>query len=125
MDKTNKTQKKKQISGGIAALVVIAIIVAFMVFSAQGGPTRITTDEGLTLLRGNTVEKVVINDGTQTVSMELTKSYQRPRAYLPKDGPFGMKPNADAGKKSFFFLCSSPSGNRCECGSRRETKEGF
>ena len=72
MDKTNKTQKKKQISGGIAVFVVIAIIVAFMVFSAQGGPKRITTGEGLTLLRGNTVEKVVINDGTQTVSMELT-----------------------------------------------------
>lgn len=125
MDKTNKTQKKKQISGGIAAFVVIAIIVAFMVFSAQGGPTRITTDEGLTLLRGNTVEKVVINDGTQTVSMELTKSYQRPRAYLPKDGPFGMKPNADAGKKVSFSYVRPQAETVANAVADAKPKKGF
>lgn len=125
MDKTNKTQKKKQISGGIAVFVVIAIIVAFMVFSAQGGPTRITTDEGLTLLRGNTVEKVVINDGTQTVSMELTKSYQRPRVYLPKDGPFGLKPNADAGKKVSFSYVRPQAETVANAVADAKPKKGF
>lgn len=125
MDKTNKTQKKKQISGGIAVFVVIAIIVAFMVFSAQGGPTRITTDEGLTLLRGNTVEKVVINDGTQTVSMELTKSYQRPRVYLPKDGPFGLKPNADAGKKVSFSYVRPQAEPVANAVADAKPKKGF
>ncbi|WP_279106008.1 ATP-dependent zinc metalloprotease FtsH [Mobiluncus curtisii] len=125
MDKINKTQKKKQISGGIAVFVVIAIIVAFMVFSAQGGPTRITTDEGLTLLRGNTVEKVVINDGTQTVSMELTKSYQRPRVYLPKDGPFGLKPNADAGKKVSFSYVRPQAETVANAVADAKPKKGF
>ncbi|WP_308536634.1 ATP-dependent zinc metalloprotease FtsH, partial [uncultured Mobiluncus sp.] len=125
MDKTNKTPKKKQISGGIAAFVVIAIIVAFMVFSAQGGPTRITTDEGLTLLRGSTVEKVVINDGTQTVSMELTKSYQRPRVYLPKDGPFGLKPNADAGKKVSFSYVRPQAETVAKAVADAKPKKGF
>ncbi|NMW44118.1 ATP-dependent zinc metalloprotease FtsH [Mobiluncus curtisii] len=125
MDKTNKTQKKKQISGGIAVFVVIAIIVAFMVFSAQGGPKRITTGEGLTLLRGNTVEKVVINDGTQTVSMELTKSYQRPRVYLPKDGPFGLKPNADAGKKVSFSYVRPQAETVANAVADAKPKKGF
>ncbi|EFU82776.1 ATP-dependent metallopeptidase HflB [Mobiluncus holmesii ATCC 35242] len=125
MDKINKTQKKKQISGGIAVFVVIAIIVAFMIFSAQGGPTRITTDEGLTLLRGNTVEKVVINDGTQTVSMELTKSYQRPRVYLPKDGPFGLKPNADAGKKVSFSYVRPQAETVANAVADAKPKKGF
>lgn len=125
MDKTNKTPKKKQISGGIAAFVVIAIIVAFMVFSAQGGSTRITTDEGLTLLRGSTVEKVVINDGTQTVSMELTKSYKRPRVYLPKDGPFGLKPNADAGKKVSFSYVRPQAETVANAVADAKPKKGF
>lgn len=125
MDKTNKTQKKKQISGGIAVFAVIAIIVAFMVFSAQGGPKRITTGEGLTLLRGNTVEKVVINDGTQTVSMELTKSYQRPRVYLPKDGPFGLKPNADAGKKVSFSYVRPQAETVANAVADAKPKKGF
>ncbi|WP_279059350.1 ATP-dependent zinc metalloprotease FtsH [Mobiluncus curtisii] len=125
MDKTNKTQKKKQISGGIAVFVVIAIIVAFMVFSAQGGPKRITTGEGLTLLRGNTVEKVVINDGTQTVSMELIKSYQRPRVYLPKDGPFGLKPNADAGKKVSFSYVRPQAETVANAVADAKPKKGF
>lgn len=96
-----------------------------MVFSAQGGPTRITTDEGLTLLRGNTVEKVVINDGTQTVSMELTKSYQRPRVYLPKDGPFGLKPNADAGKKVSFSYVRPQAETVANAVADAKPKKGF
>lgn len=96
-----------------------------MIFSAQGGPTRITTDEGLTLLRGNTVEKVVINDGTQTVSMELTKSYQRPRVYLPKDGPFGLKPNADAGKKVSFSYVRPQAETVANAVADAKPKKGF
>lgn len=38
-------------------------------------PASIRTDEGMELLKGDTVERATVNDATQTVLLELTKEY--------------------------------------------------
>ncbi len=38
-------------------------------------PTSIRTDEGMGLLKGDTVERATVNDATQTVLLELTEEY--------------------------------------------------
>lgn len=125
MDKKKKTPQKKQITGVVILLLITAVIITTMVFSSLGNPTRINTDEGLTLLEGKTVEKVVINDGTQTVSMELSKAYKRPKEYLPKEGPFGMKPNNDAGKKVTFTYVRPQAETVAKAVSDAKPKRGF
>ncbi|MST49652.1 ATP-dependent zinc metalloprotease FtsH [Mobiluncus porci] len=125
MEQSSKVDKKKQLSGWIGALVVVAIIAAFVFFSSQGGPKRITTVEGVNLLDGNTVEKVVINDGTQTVSMELTKDYKRPKEFLPKEGLFGMKPDSNLGKKVAFSYVRPQAETVATAVAKADPKKGY
>ncbi|MDO5671313.1 MAG: ATP-dependent zinc metalloprotease FtsH [Actinomycetaceae bacterium] len=69
--------------------------------SSLRAPAVIGTSEGYALLRGNTVEKVTINDGTQTVTLQLTKNYTRPKEVLDESAvQWGVK--ADVGKQVAF-----------------------
>ncbi|TXK19055.1 ATP-dependent zinc metalloprotease FtsH [Homoserinibacter sp. GY 40078] len=56
------------------ALGVILLVVAFNLFTATGF-RQVTTQEGLELLSGKTVEKVKIVDGEQRVDLTLSKAY--------------------------------------------------
>ena len=55
-------------------LGVIVLIVGFNLLTATGF-RPITTQEGLELLKGSTVEKVKIVDGEQRVDLTLSKKY--------------------------------------------------
>ncbi|WP_332835445.1 ATP-dependent zinc metalloprotease FtsH [Actinomyces sp. zg-332] len=77
---------------------IFLIFAAFWVYSFLTAPRMIDTSEGLALLKGKTVERAVINEGTHTVVLDLSKSYTS-----TKKNWFGVKQNV--GKKvSFFYV---------------------
>ena len=57
-------------------LIGVFLIVGFALISSLGGAKQISTQEGLTLLSGGTVEKVVTTDGDQRVDMTLSEAYE-------------------------------------------------
>jgi cell division protease FtsH len=57
-------------------LIGILLIVGFSLISSLGGAKQITTEQGLTLLKGTTVSKVVNTDGDQRVDMTLSQPFQ-------------------------------------------------
>ena len=57
-------------------LVGVLLIVGFSLVSNLGAPRQVSTQEGLELLDGDTVSKVLITDGDQRVDMTLTKAYE-------------------------------------------------
>ena len=72
MAKKKKENKKFWLKWGIPAIVIIAV---FWVISLVMAPTVIDTSEGIALLKGKTVERAIVNDGTQQVKLELSKKY--------------------------------------------------
>ncbi|MBN9155568.1 MAG: ATP-dependent zinc metalloprotease FtsH [Microbacterium sp.] len=57
-------------------LIGIFLIVGFSLISSLGGAKQITTQQGLELLKGSTVTKVVNTDGDQRVDMSLSTPYE-------------------------------------------------
>ncbi len=57
-------------------LIGIFLIVGFSLISSLGGAKQISTQEGLQLLKGDTVTQVVNTDGDQRVDMKLSTAYQ-------------------------------------------------
>ncbi|MEN2738495.1 ATP-dependent zinc metalloprotease FtsH [Microbacterium sp. X-17] len=57
-------------------MVGVLLVVGFSLISSLGGAKQISTQEGLTLLKGGTVTKVVNTDGDQRVDMTLSQPYQ-------------------------------------------------
>jgi cell division protease FtsH len=58
------------------ALIVVLLIVGFSLMSSLGGAKQITTEQGMTLLKGDTVSKVVNTDGEQRVDMTLSTPFE-------------------------------------------------
>ncbi|ALJ22015.1 ATP-dependent zinc metalloprotease FtsH [Microbacterium sp. No. 7] len=58
------------------ALVGILLLIGMSLISSLTGPQRVTTQEGLELLQGETVSKAVITDGDQRVDLTLSKPYE-------------------------------------------------
>ena len=58
------------------ALVGVLLLVGMSLISSLTGPQRVTTQEGLELLAGDTVSQVVITDGDQRVDLTLTKPHE-------------------------------------------------
>ncbi|MER7797340.1 ATP-dependent zinc metalloprotease FtsH [Microbacterium sp. NPDC096154] len=57
-------------------LIGVLLIVGFSLISSLTGTKQITTQQGLELLGGDTVEKVLITDGDQRVDLQLSKPYE-------------------------------------------------
>ena len=57
-------------------LIGIFLIVGFSLISSLGGAKQITTQQGLQLLKGDTVTQVVNTDGDQRVDMKLSTAYE-------------------------------------------------
>jgi len=57
-------------------LIGVFLIIGFSLISSLGGAKQITTQQGLELLRGDTVTKVVNTDGDQRVDMTLSKPFE-------------------------------------------------
>ncbi|TPX03348.1 cell division protein FtsH, partial [Schumannella luteola] len=56
-------------------LGVVILIVGFNLITAAAGFKQVTTQQGLELLGGSTVESVKIVDGEQRVDLTLSKAY--------------------------------------------------
>ena len=67
-NKKKNSNKQYWLKWGIPTIVVIAV---FWVFSQAMAPTVVDTSEGIELLKGKTVQRAVINDGTQQVKLTL------------------------------------------------------
>ncbi|MBW9094931.1 ATP-dependent zinc metalloprotease FtsH [Microbacterium jejuense] len=57
-------------------LIGVFLIVGFSLISSLNGAKQISTQEGLELLKGETVTEVVNTDGDQRVDMKLSKEYE-------------------------------------------------
>lgn len=57
-------------------VIGLLLIVGFVLISSLGGTKRITTAEGMDLLAGDTVSKVVVTDIDQRVDLTLSKEFE-------------------------------------------------
>ena len=57
-------------------LIGVLLVAGFALISSLGGAKSISTQQGLALLAGDTVEKVLITDGDQRVDMTLSTPYE-------------------------------------------------
>lgn len=79
---------------GLVALVILAVVSWNMVSSSQWHP--ISTSEGIALLKGDTVERAEVTDGSNTVKLWLSKST---KTVVPKGDD---TESIDAGKQVTF-----------------------
>ena len=87
----DKTKTKRPSWGWVTIPLVILLVGGWFLWQAFQ-PRSITTSEGMALISGSTVEKVVLNEGTQQVNLTLTEDYTHqstgagdPTANLGKD----------------------------------------
>ena len=57
-------------------LIGVLLIVGFSLISSMGGPRQVSTQEGLELLAGDSVEQVTITDRDQRVDLHLASEYE-------------------------------------------------
>ncbi|MBP2436392.1 ATP-dependent zinc metalloprotease FtsH [Microbacterium amylolyticum] len=57
-------------------LIAVLLISGFMLISSFGGPKQITTQEGLELLQGDTIQEALVTDGDQRVDLTLSEAYE-------------------------------------------------
>ncbi len=62
------------------ALIGLLMFAGFLLISNLGAPKQVTTQQGLELLDGDTVTKVVTTDGDQRVDMVLSKEFEGAKA---------------------------------------------
>ncbi|MGF3056129.1 ATP-dependent zinc metalloprotease FtsH [Microbacterium sp. YY-01] len=69
---------KKIFKNPLIYVVLIGVLLfgGFMLISSLGSAKQVTTQEGLELLKGGTVTKVVTTDGDQRVDMTLSKPHE-------------------------------------------------
>ena len=99
MANKKKDSQKLWLKWGIPAILVIAVFWATSLIMA---PTIVDTSEGIALLKGKTVERAIVNDGTQQVKLELTKKYTPKN--LGKDAQ--VIPPSGAKEVTFTFVQS-------------------
>ena len=71
----NEKIKNKRPSLGWVLVPLIILLVGGWFLWQTNQPRSVTTSEGLALISGDTVEQVVLNEGTQQVNLTLTESY--------------------------------------------------
>ena len=72
----NDKTKTKRPSWTWVTLPLVILIVGGWFFWQSFQPRSISTSEGMALISGTTVEKVVLNEGTQQVNLTLSEDYQ-------------------------------------------------
>ncbi|MDN6566286.1 MAG: ATP-dependent zinc metalloprotease FtsH [Actinomyces sp.] len=70
-----ETEKKKRINWTYILVPLLVLLAAGWFAWRMFQPQPVDTSEGLEILKGTTVERVVINDGTQQVNLTLSKDY--------------------------------------------------
>ena len=71
----NEKIKNKRPSLGWVLVPLLILLVGGWFLWQTNQPRSVTTSEGLALISGDTVEEVVLNEGTQQVNLTLTESY--------------------------------------------------
>lgn len=71
----NEKIKNKRPSLGWVVVPLIMLLVGGWFMWGFFSPRAVTTSEGLALISGDTVEQVVLNEGTQQVNLTLTENY--------------------------------------------------
>lgn len=71
----NEKIKNKRPSLGWVLVPLLILLVGGWFLWQTNQPRSVTTSEGLALISGDTVEQVVLNEGTQQVNLTLTESY--------------------------------------------------
>ena len=71
----NEKIKNKRPSLGWVLVPLLILLVGGWFLWQTNQPRSVTTSEGLALISGDTVEQVVLNEGTQQVNLRLTESY--------------------------------------------------
>lgn len=71
----NEKIKNKRPSLGWVMVPLIMLLAGGWFMWGFFSPRAVTTSEGLALISGDTVEQVVLNEGTQQVSLTLTENY--------------------------------------------------
>ena len=69
-----KIKNKRPSLGWVLVPLIILLVGGWFLWQANQ-PRSVTTSEGLALISGDTVEQVVLNEGTQQVNLTLTESY--------------------------------------------------
>ena len=73
-----EVKKKQSRSWAWVIPMLLVLGLGFSMLSTYFSPSQIDTSEGLKLLKGDTVERVVVNEGTHAVTMQLSKDYTTP-----------------------------------------------
>ena len=90
----DKTKNKRPSLAWVAIPLVVLLAGGWFLWQAFQ-PRSISTSEGMALIAGTTVEKVVLNEGTQQVNLTLNEAYQH--ASTGADDPA-----ANLGKNVYF-----------------------
>ena len=90
----DKTKTKRPSWGWVTIPLVILLVGGWFLWQAFQ-PRSITTSEGMALISGSTVEKVVLNEGTQQVNLTLTEDYTH-------QSTGAGDPTANLGKNVYF-----------------------
>ena len=90
----DKTKTKRPSWGWVTIPLVILLVGGWFLWQAFQ-PRPITTSEGMALISGSTVEKVVLNEGTQQVNLTLTEDYTH-------QSTGAGDPTANLGKNVYF-----------------------
>ena len=91
----NEKIKNKRPSLGWVLVPLIVLLVGGWFLWQTNQPRAVTTSEGLALISGDTVEQVVLNEGTQQVNLTLTENY----VHLSTGGD---DKTVDLGKRVYF-----------------------
>ena len=91
----NEKIKNKRPSLGWVMVPLIMLLVGGWFMWGFFSPRAVTTSEGLALISGDTVEQVVLNEGTQQVNLTLTENYVH-------QSTGGDDKTADLGKNVYF-----------------------
>jgi len=70
-----ENEKKKRINWTYILVPLLVLLAAGWFAWRMFQPQPVDTSEGLEILKGTTVERVVVNDGTQQVNLTLSKDY--------------------------------------------------
>ena len=71
----NEKIKNKRPSLGWVLVPLLILLVGGWFLWQTNQPRSVSTSEGLALISGDTVEQVVLNEGTQQVNLTLTENY--------------------------------------------------
>ena len=91
----NEKIKNKRPSLGWVLVPLIVLLVGGWFLWQTNQPRAVTTSEGLALISGDTVEQVVLNEGTQQVNLTLTENYVH-------QSTGGDDRTVDLGKRVYF-----------------------